>query len=99
MRMKALHAFTAKLPLTDSEGDVPELGYDTETSIRAGVIQGIRLEIEGHIKQFQEKYPDLLVFLTGGDNFNFDSKIKNLIFADKYIVPKGLNRILAFNNE
>lgn len=99
MRMKALHAFTAKLPLIDSEGDVPELGYDTETSIRAGVIQGIRLEIEGHIKQFQEKYSDLLVFLTGGDNFNFDSKIKNLIFADKYIVPKGLNRILAFNNE
>lgn len=99
MRLKALRAFTAKLPLIDSEGDVPELGYDTETSIRTGVIQGMKFEIEGHIKHFQEKYPRLLVFLTGGDNFNFDSKIKNLIFADKYIVPRGLNRILAFNNE
>lgn len=99
MRLKALHAFTAKLPLVDSEGDLPEVGHDTETSIRTGVVEGMKHEIEGHIRQFQEKYPDLLVFLTGGDNFNFDSKIKSLIFADKYIVPKGLNRILAFNNE
>jgi len=59
----------------------------------------MKFEIEGRIKYFQEKYPSLLVFLTGGDIFNFDSKIKNLIFADKYIVPRGLNRILAFNNE
>lgn len=99
MRLKGLRAFTAKLPLIDSEGPLPELGYDTETSIRTGVIQGMKFEIEGRIKYFQEKYPSLLVFLTGGDIFNFDSKIKNLIFADKYIVPKGLNRILAFNNE
>lgn len=99
MRLKALRAFTAKLPLIDSEGDVPEVGYDTETSIRTGVIQGMKFEIEGHIRHFQEKYSDLLVFLTGGDNFNFDSKIKNLIFADKFIVPRGLNRILAYNNE
>ena len=28
-----------------------------------------------------------------------NKKIKNLIFADRYIVPRGLNRILAFNNE
>ena len=99
MRLKALHAFTARLPLIDSEGDVPEIGYNTETAIRAGVIQGIKFEIEGYIKHFKEKYPDLLVFLTGGDNFNFDSTIKSIIFADKFIVPRGLNRILIFNND
>ena len=97
MRLKSLRAFTAKLPLIDSEGPSPEVGYDTETSIRSGVIQGMKFEIEGRIKHFQEKYPALLVFLTGGDIFNFDNKIKNLIFADKYIVPRGLNRILAYN--
>ena len=99
MRLKSLRAFTAKLPFIDSEGPLLDIGYDTETSIRSGVIQGMKFEIEGRIKYFQEKYPSLLVFLTGGDIFNFDSKIKNLIFADKYIVPRGLNRILAFNNE
>ncbi len=99
MRLKGLRAFTARLPLIDSEGPLPELGYDTETSIRTGVIQGMKFEIEGHIRYFRQKHPSLLVFLTGGDIFNFDSKIKNLIFADKYIVPRGLNRILTFNNE
>ncbi len=99
MRFKSLNTFTAQLPLTDSNGIFSEIGYDTETSIRSGVIQGMKFEIEGLIKYFQEKHPALLVFLTGGDIFNFDSKIKSLIFADKYIVPKGLNRILTFNNE
>lgn len=99
MRLKALHDLTAKLPLVDIEGEVPEIGYDTETSIRSGVVIGLVAEIEGRINAFLEKYPSLLVFLTGGDIFNFDNKIKNRIFADKYIVPKGLNRILEYNNE
>lgn len=98
MRLRSLHAFTAHLPLIDSEGMVPEVGYDTETSIRSGVIEGMKCEIEGRIAWFKEKYPGLLVFLTGGDNFDFDDKIKKLIFADKYIVPKGLNKILLYNN-
>ncbi len=97
MRLKSLNTFTARLPLVGSEGENPETGYDTETSIRAGVIQGMKYEIEGHIRHFLEKSPSLLVFLTGGDVFDFDGKIKNIIFADKYIVPKGLNRILAYN--
>lgn len=97
MRLKALRAFTARLPLVDSDGDIPDVGYDTATSIRSGVILGMKSEIEGRIEYFRKKHPDLLVFLTGGDKFSFDSKIKSLIFADKYIVPRGLNRILVFN--
>ena len=99
MRLKAMHTFTAKLPLIDSQGPIPELGYDTETAMRSGVITGMTFEIEGYIRHFRKKHPDLLVFLTGGDEFNFDSSIKNIIFADKYLVPRGLNRILNFNNE
>lgn len=99
MRLKALHAFTARLPLISVEGDTPEVGYDTETSIRSGVIEGMKCEIEGRILKIKQKYPDLLVILTGGDVFNFEDKIKKLIFADKYIVPKGLNKILLYNNE
>lgn len=99
MRLKALHAYTARLPLVEHEGDTPDFGYDTDTAIRSGVVQGIRFEIEGYIRHFRQKYPHLLVFLTGGDKLNFDSQIKNIIFADKFIVPRGLNRILAFNND
>lgn len=99
MRLKALHTYTAKLPLVKSDGETPELGFNTDTAIRSGVVQGMKFEIEGYINYFRKKYPHLLVFLTGGDNFNFDTTIKSIIFADKFIVPRGLNRILAYNND
>lgn len=99
MRLKALHTYTAKLPLVEMEGDTPEFGYDTRSAILAGVMNGIRFEIEGYIRQCRAKYPDLLVFLTGGDKINFDTTIKNIIFADRFIVPKGLNSILAYQND
>lgn len=47
----------------------------------------------------RRKYPHLLVFLTGGDKINFDTTIKSIIFADKFIVPRGLNKILDYNHD
>lgn len=97
MRLQALHQFTARLPLVKPEGDVPGMGYDTETAIRSGVLRGMKYEIEGYIRSMRAKYPHLLVFLTGGNNIKFDTTITDIIIADQYIVPRGLNRILDFN--
>ena len=47
----------------------------------------------------KHKYPELLVFLTGGDDFSFDTNLKSIIFADRFLVLKGLNRILGYNND
>lgn len=99
MRLRALHEFTARLPMVEAEGEVPGMGYDTETAIRSGVLRGMKYEIEGYIKSMRSKFPHLLVFLTGGDHINFDTNIKNIIFTDKYIVPRGLNKILDYNEE
>lgn len=98
MRLRALHEFTAKLPLVEAEGPVPGMGYDTQTAIRSGVLRGMKYEIEGYIRSMRAKYPKLMVFLTGGDKINFDTTIKSIIFADKFIVPRGLNKILDYNN-
>ena len=94
MRLRALHEFTNRLPLVDKEGEIPSIGYDTETAIRSGVINGICHEIDGYINEFKQKFCDVLVFLTGGDEKPLKNRIKNCIFADKYLVAKGLNRIL-----
>ena len=99
MRLHALHEYTVRLPLVQAEGEVPGLGYNTETAIRSGVLRGMKYEIEGYIKSMRSKYPHLLVFLTGGDKINFDSNIKNSIFADKFIVSRGLNKILDYNHD
>lgn len=99
MRLRSLNEFTAKLPLVSAEGDVPGMGYNTETAIRSGVLRGMKYEIEGYIRSMRRKYPHLLVFLTGGDKINFDTTIKSIIFADKFIVPRGLNKILDYNHD
>ncbi len=94
MRFKALNEFTAKLPLVSQEERKTELGKDTRTAIRCGVIDGVKYEIEGYIRDFMTKYPALLIFLTGGNEFDFEDRIKKRTFADKYLVLRGLNRIL-----
>lgn len=98
MRLASLHEHTGKLPLIAKEGDNPMLGYDTETAIRSGVINGVTHEIEGYIAELKEKFPELLVFLTGGDQKSLIYKIKSCIFADEFLVLKGLNRILTNND-
>lgn len=94
MRLTALHRLTDRLPLVKKEGDTPSFGYDTETAIRSGVIRGICHEIDGYINFVKEKYPDVLIFLTGGDEKTLVYNIKNRTFADKFLVAKGLNKIL-----
>ncbi len=98
MRFKALNHFTGKLPKIAADGETPLLGKSTETAIRAGVIKGLEFEILGYISTLRDKYAELFVFLTGGDEFSFDERIKNIIFADRFLVLKGLNRILNYNN-
>ena len=99
MRLKALNCFTARLPLVERQGEMPEFGCNTETAIRSGVMNGIKYEIEGYINYFLAKYPQLFVYLTGGVHLNLQFSEKIPIFADNFIVPKGLNRILEYNNE
>ena len=97
MRLNALHDYTARLPLVTATGNHPPLGEDTETAIRCGVIDGIKYEIEGYLRQFFLKYPNLSVFFTGGDELYFANERKKRIFADKLLVLKGLNEILSYN--
>ena len=98
MRFKALHEFTSKLPKVEASGETPSYGYSTETAIRSGVIRGIEHEISGYIQHLKKNYPLLLVFLTGGNEFSFDTNLKSGIFADGFLVLKGLNRILDYND-
>src|SRR5690606_25187541 len=97
LRLRALHEFTDKLPLVSQEGSVPLLGYDTESSIRSGVMLGIAAEIDGMIANYQAQYPGINVVLTGGDAPFFDNKLKNRIFADSQLLMQGLHSILKHN--
>ena len=96
MRKKALHTFTQKLPLIEIKDSAPMLGTTTDEAILAGIVNGLIYEMEGYISSFSSVYPDLSVFLTGGDTFYFEKKLKSSIFASQNLLLVGLNRILNF---
>lgn len=99
LRLKSLHEHTGTLPLVSAKGSVPMFGTDTETAIRSGVINGVRLELEGYIAEMSSVYPSLLVFLTGGDAEFFDIKAKSSTFAVRDLVLRGLARITEYNEK
>lgn len=97
MRYKALHTFTSKLPLLKANELENFIGTDTESSIHSGVINGVCNEIDGIIAQYQKKYPDLTVVLTGGDTYFLSKQLKSVIFAHPNFVLEGLHTILIHN--
>jgi len=96
-RFKALHYFTDKLPLVDRYGDIPDVGYDTDTALRSGVLKGIVYEINSYIEEYKLRYTNIEVILTGGHSKPIQSELKNNIFVEPNLVLKGLNRILNYN--
>lgn len=98
MRLRALHEFTAKLPLVSQTGELPLIGNCTETAIRVGVMMGVKSEIEGYIRTHLQKKTNVSVFLTGGDTINFEDSVKSRIFAQKFLVHVGLESVFEFNN-
>ena len=97
MRFQAVHTFTARLPLVSPKAGAKLIGDSTESSIQSGVVNGTLAEIEGIIRQYQEKFPDLKVILCGGDAGFFENQLKASIFAIPDLVLIGLNSILIHN--
>ncbi|MFD1163673.1 MULTISPECIES: type III pantothenate kinase [Hwangdonia] len=98
MRYKSLHNLTANLPLLETEIPNSITGNSTNASIHSGVVHGVLKEIEGVIKEYEQKYSDLTVILTGGDANFLSKQLKSSIFANSNFLLEGLNYILQFNS-
>ncbi len=97
MRLRALHEYTACLPLCGPSSEKRLLGGTTREAIEAGVMNSVCFEIEGYVERLHREFEDLCVIFTGGDAKFFDKRIKNTIFAKCNPVFVGLNRILEYN--
>jgi type III pantothenate kinase len=97
MRFKAVHTFTAKLPLVSPTENISLIGDSTESCIQSGVINGTIAELDGIINQYSQKFDGLRVILCGGDALFFENKLKTSIFASPDLVLIGLNSILNYN--
>lgn len=98
MRFKAMHEFTAKLPLINANSNFPLVGYDTKTNLLSGVILGMHKEIDGTIEEYALRYSNFNVHLTGGDMGFFVPHLKNKIFASPHLIYKGLYAISEANS-
>ncbi|HNP17938.1 MAG TPA: type III pantothenate kinase [Fulvivirga sp.] len=97
MRLKALHTFTANLPLVELQNEVALVGDTTQSAILSGVVNGVKAEIEEIIRMYSDNYGSLQIIICGGDCVFFENKLKASIFAAPELVLRGLNGILQYN--
>ncbi|RYY38239.1 MAG: type III pantothenate kinase [Chitinophagaceae bacterium] len=97
MRFRAMHEYTAKLPLVKGDWNVPLIGFDTATNLQSGVVLGMACEIDGIIDRYAARFGNFNALLTGGDTALIAPHMKNKIFADPELIFKGLYAISRVN--
>lgn len=98
MRLRAMHEFTSKLPQVALNGDVPMVGYDTDTAMRSGAVLGVVNEIDAMATKLRALLGQLKVLLTGGaaSRLNEYLSVDNCTIAPD-LVLRGLNAIINYN--
>ena len=97
MRFKAMHNYTASLPLVEADTSFDLIGKSTIDCMKSGVLNGFVNEINGVIEQYQARFENLQIILCGGNLHLFESKVKASIFVQPDLVLLGLNTILEYN--
>jgi len=99
MRFRALKNQTKRLPLVeiDEKQIIPLLGKNTHDAILAGVVRGIRFEIEGYIRALEHRSETFTTFITGGSAAYIMANLRDPVLLERHLVLIGLNRILMYN--
>ena len=90
LRLNAMHEHTALLPQVEAENEAALLGDDTRTHMLSAAVNGARFEVEGYIRNLLKEYPDLHVFMTGGNTFQLADDITCPVTYDPYLIFRGL---------
>jgi type III pantothenate kinase len=99
MRFKALHYFSAKLPLLKYRHYHHVLGKSTNESIWSGITHGIIAECNYLIDYYTANYDNVKIIITGGSRRILKNTIKSEVLSLKGFVIFGLNVILNYNVE
>ena len=106
MKFRALHNFTANLPLLDIEtlseaSDMPSsvsiLGGSTRDSIRVGVIDATVLALQGFLDRYKAMEPSLRLFLTGGAAPWLENALDTEVCLEPDLVLIGIDKCLEDN--
>jgi len=100
MRFKALHTFTAKLPLVGTNDFVKNTitGNNTRQAIYNGVLNGIVAELAYTIEAYRHIHPTIKVLLCGGDADFLATLLKYPTTVQAHLSLIGLYYILNFSS-
>ncbi len=97
MRFKALHTFTARLPLITPDKTFGDLkGKTTRESILSGVQRGVIEELNGIVEAYSARYKEMQVIVTGGWHEWLKKQMRRKIISEPFLTLQGLNVILTF---
>jgi len=96
LRYKALHDYTAKLPLLALDNPNNFIGKSTLESIHSGVVNGLAFEIDGFINEYKNQFSKFIIILTGGDTEFLANRLKNTIFANSNFLLESLNQLFQY---
>lgn len=97
MRLRALHAFTKRLPeVAASEAAPTDWGLNTRQAMVNGAVNGILAETLYYRSLLP---PASAIVITGGDGESLASRFEFRVFYEPHLVTLGLNAIINFNNQ
>ena len=97
MRLRAMHDYTAKLPLVEKAWPSLPFGDSTVNALQNGACLGAVMEINGILHQAKNAFGAVFIVITGGDAPFLVEKLESEIFVEPELVVKGLFKILSFN--
>lgn len=96
LRYRAMHEFTAKLPLLKADWPDGIIGGSTEESMHSGAACGLAFEIDGFIDSYRDSHSNFIIILTGGDAEFLAGRLKNTIFASQNFLLESLNKTFQY---
>ncbi len=94
MRFRAMHEFTAKLPLVHREKITNFIGDSTETALRTGGQLGAAMEAQGFTNLYKQNCEKSInIIVTGGDGTFLINHLENASYQPKLLL-KGLLLVL-----
>ncbi len=97
MRLRAMHDYTAKLPLAELGWPRLPFGDSTLHALQNGACLGMVMEIEGMLNRAKNALGDVFVVMTGGNAAFLADRLESQIFVAPELVTQGLFQILEFN--
>lgn len=97
MRLKAMHSFTAALPMVPLVLPQGPIGNDTTSALQNGAIRGAALELEGWIATFAKHQhldaAEMPVLICGGDAALLRPLLPRQVVHTPHLVLQGLAQL------